>query len=70
MCFTTAVVILDKIKGSKQGSNVDYEMEVASIYPAIEPIDATSFAVFRSHVWLRKALNKPEGKTVDCSTTA
>ena len=41
--------------------------EVASIYPDVEPIDATSCIVLRIHVWLRKAF-EPERQIVDCWT--
>ena len=42
---------------------------VASIYPVVEPIDATSCIVMRSHAWLRKAF-EPEGQIVDCWNTS
>ena len=46
-----------------------HEAMHASIYPAVELSDAGSCLVLRSHVWPCKAL-EPEGRILDCSTTA
>ena len=41
--------------------------EVATIYTVIEPIEATSCVVLRSHFWLPKAL-QPEEQIMETAT--
>ena len=41
--------------------------EVVSIYTVIEPIEATSCVVLRSHFWLPEAL-QPEGQKMETVT--